>query len=398
MNSTNYSFTIPLDKYSPLNWLDYSARISTLVVHLIYILLVVIYKEFRLRSLLYLHHVNIVSLLICLHYVFYIGSIQPSFSSNQVRTLLYFLLTRKKQYSSFLSKKLNQILCYTSEIFWIVLKFLRLYSLLILTIYRYISVFKLQFLSKLNKNSNLMIASIFSVWLFSFVMAFSFKYIFSTTYAPNMLCYDGYSEDWIKSMLFFVAIFVVCYLIPSVLVIFFYRKIMKKLKAMSDHLNQDSMVVNQNSSASSQTRDPHSQSRARRNQVDAIFQVTSGKIELPNILYKFRQNKNKKIKRFAKQTIILNGLILFASFFSFLCDVSVTMSTNAYLDSMSQNLQKLVPIFRTIFLCILSAIPIFSVLYSQIISISMKSLTLKIKNTSIFSATKFNNSSMKSAV
>jgi len=222
-----------------------------------------------------------------------------------------------------------------------------------------------------------MIASIFSVWLFSFVMAFSFKYIFSTTYAPNMLCYDGYSEDWIKSMLFFVAIFVVCYLIPSVLIIFFYRKIMKKLKAMSDHLNQDS---------------------ARRNQVDAIFQVTSGKIELPNILYKFRQNKNKKIKRFAKQTIILNGLILFASFFSFLCDVSVTMSTNAYLNTMSQNLQKLVPIFRTIFLCILSAIPIFSVLYSQIISISMKSLTLKIKNTSIFSATKFNNSSMKSVV
>ena len=219
-----------------------------------------------------------------------------------------------------------------------------------------------------------------------------------TTYAPDMLCYAGYSENWLSSMLFFISIFLVCYLIPSILVIIFYRKIMKKLQAMSDHLNQDSTVVQQTSLQI--TNLSYRQSRARRNQVHAIFQVSSGQIELPNLLHRFRQNKNRKIKRFAKQTIILNGLILIATFFSLFSDVNVIMSAKSQMDSISQKLQKLVPIIRTIFLCIQLAVPIISLAYSPAISISFKNLSVKIKNSSFFnsSATRINSSSMRSNI
>ena len=132
------------------DYIDYIVRIGALLIHLIYILFIIYFKEFQIRSMVFLHHVNIVSTIYCIHYVFYIGNQTASFSSDGA----------------------NDFLCYLSEMIWINLKFLRLYSLLLLAVYRYTSVFRIQFHRTFNNNLYRMFLSIAAVWVFSIIMSF----------------------------------------------------------------------------------------------------------------------------------------------------------------------------------------------------------------------------------
>ena len=56
------------------NYLDYIMRFAALIIHAVYLLFLIYFKEFQVRSMLYLHHVNIVSMLYCLMYIMWIGS------------------------------------------------------------------------------------------------------------------------------------------------------------------------------------------------------------------------------------------------------------------------------------------------------------------------------------
>lgn len=66
------------------DFLDYIVRCAALMIHVVYVLFILYFKEFKSRTMLYLHHVNIISLFYCVHYVFYIGNQTASFSNNQV--------------------------------------------------------------------------------------------------------------------------------------------------------------------------------------------------------------------------------------------------------------------------------------------------------------------------
>ena len=56
------------------NYLDYFMRFVALIIHAVYLLFLIYFKEFQVRSMLYLHHVNIVSTLYCLMFIMWIGS------------------------------------------------------------------------------------------------------------------------------------------------------------------------------------------------------------------------------------------------------------------------------------------------------------------------------------
>ena len=45
------------------NYLDYIMRFVALIIHAVYLLFLIYFKEFQVRSMLYLHHVNIVSMM-----------------------------------------------------------------------------------------------------------------------------------------------------------------------------------------------------------------------------------------------------------------------------------------------------------------------------------------------
>ena len=195
-----------------MNYLDFFTRIVALVIHLVYVLFIIYFKEFQSRKMLFLHNVNIISMIFCIHYVFYIGN------------------------KSFTNAEVNAVLCYISELLWINLKYLRLYSLLLLAAYRYLSVFHIQLHRKFSSSLFLMSMSVGTVWMFSLVMSFALKYIFNTTYSLRY-CYEGFSENWLNSVLFFIFLIATSYIIPTVIVIVLYKKIINKLKQLTINLN-----------------------------------------------------------------------------------------------------------------------------------------------------------------
>lgn len=86
MNTTlNHTEIITLSLGLFTDYLDYITRIISLLIHLVYVLFLIYFKEFQNRNMLFLHNVNMISLLYCIHYVFYIGNQTASFSNNQVR-------------------------------------------------------------------------------------------------------------------------------------------------------------------------------------------------------------------------------------------------------------------------------------------------------------------------
>ena len=76
------------------NYLDYVMRFAALIIHAVYLLFLIYFKEFQVRSMLYLHHVNIVSLLYCLIYIMWIGSSTSANGTSKVTatTVLFYFL------------------------------------------------------------------------------------------------------------------------------------------------------------------------------------------------------------------------------------------------------------------------------------------------------------------
>ncbi len=96
-----------------LNITDYTCRVAGVVVHCLYFISICFFNAFRTRQFLFLHHVNFISFIYFIHYCAYIKGYTSSLSNNP---------------------EINDIFCNVSEILWIILKFLRLYSLSLLAL------------------------------------------------------------------------------------------------------------------------------------------------------------------------------------------------------------------------------------------------------------------------
>jgi hypothetical protein len=78
------------------NYLDYFMRFVALIIHAVYLFFLIYFKEFQVRSMLYLHHVNIVSMLYCLMFIMWIGSSTSANGTSKVTatTVLFYFLNR----------------------------------------------------------------------------------------------------------------------------------------------------------------------------------------------------------------------------------------------------------------------------------------------------------------
>jgi hypothetical protein len=103
---------VTIEVFSGIDYFDCTIRAVSALIHLLYFVSITFLKEFQSKNIFFQHHVNLVSLLFCLHYAFYINSKFPNFDSPAV----------------------NDILCKVSEFMWMMLNFLRLYALLALAV------------------------------------------------------------------------------------------------------------------------------------------------------------------------------------------------------------------------------------------------------------------------
>lgn len=205
-----------LTKYEELDHLknilhtfDIVVRFISLVLHIIFILVFIVSKSYRISSLLFINNANIVSFL-------YTG-LMCSYSFSR--------------YPAFQNENLNKILCSISEILWASMKYLRVYSILLIAVYRYIAVFKMKLFKKINKSVKLIISPILVLWIATLVVPVAIKYMLNTK-NYYLYCLDGYSDVFLNRFLYFLLNLILSIITPSILILFIYIFIIKRLNSL----------------------------------------------------------------------------------------------------------------------------------------------------------------------
>jgi len=307
-------------------------RVIAVIIHLVYFGFIIHLKDFRIRQMIYLHNVNFVGFVYCLHYLCYISSQSPTFSDQLI----------------------NDILCWFSSMLWLSLKYLRMYSLLLLAFYRYIAVFHITFHRTFTKNLCRMILGIVFVWIFSISISLIIKYAFKTKYSI-FYCFEGNSDDMNIVIGFLVVNNLTAIIIPMLLIIYVYIRIMLKVRELTSKIKLNK-VRSQSSKITQQDTMNTLNNSTRTLSTNTNTNSSNGGSRA--------QIKRNKQTNMALQLILINGSMILGSIFLIVIDVTLNLATsnnNFYILTQSQFSR---PIFRFIFLFTQSLIPILSIVLS----------------------------------
>lgn len=332
-NKTDFLASIHL----VVNYLDYAVRVYAVLVHLVYIFFIYYLKEFRNRTLVLLHHVNIVSFIYCLLFLFYIGSRFPSFSN----------------------KLIDDILCTMSEIVWAVVKLMRISSLLSLSLYRYLAVYHVHFYKFLNNNYLYLIQFIVIIWVVSISISIALKYLFQTTYSMYF-CTDGYSTHLDYLIGYFVVVILIN-LIFTVVIVALYIKILKKFKLLSDKVKNKGNQISPLSEPTANTNNNDNQSNIKPNNILSTQIIP---IKLTGFLRRKRRNNDAKQEKFARQFIFLNLCVIISTVLAMMVNFMMVIAENPQFSSLDLQLEELRPILRILFLLFQSCIPLMSLIFN----------------------------------
>ncbi|CAF0867405.1 unnamed protein product [Brachionus calyciflorus] len=221
MNFSNENLTAT-DRYDnvistnfAVNYIDLIIRLLSLIIHLVYFLIILLNKPLRSITYLYMHHVNLISLVYILHYVAY--------------------FTNRTVYLSD-DLKIEFIFCTLSELTWSFLYYTRTYSILLLAIYRYLAVFYINIYKNLNSSIYKILIPLGMVWLSATLFILILKFSLQTTHSI-FFCSPGFSNDLTIIIVNFCLVNIFCNLVPISLVVFIYLKILKKLRNINKNLS-----------------------------------------------------------------------------------------------------------------------------------------------------------------
>jgi hypothetical protein len=354
-----------------LNHFDNAVRVFTILVHLIYILASRVHRKFRSRSLLFLHHVNFINFLNSLHQM-YLNDSAYVFNNNYSENLL--------------NVNLRWIMCSLSETMCLTLKFLCMYSLVLLGMYRYFAVYHLNMYKKITKCSSSILIFIVFTWIVSILLGMAFKvggvYLRrSRNRKAHLNCHrDEVSIADYDHFFYMIFLTIFANLIPTILIFHLYRKVLKKLRVLEDSINRDfnvrkrsnssTVITSLNMNANHKTTQQPSKNCVKLS-IDSNTINTNFKNETFLRLLKPRHSSNmsilycnhdiniKKHHNFTKQILLLNVVIIF---YSYSTTVWLSMKqiflVKIYTDYVSLN--KILDIF---FLVMLSVAPIVSLFY-----------------------------------
>ena len=187
----------------------------SLAIHVFYFILIAFSKSLQKRTLLYSNHAVVANSLYLIVSMFYIPAPNPSFANPQA----------------------NANFCAFTEIVWIVSHYIRMYSILLIAVYRFIAVFKIAWYRKLNESIFNLLIPLVVIWAISIGFPFASKYIFQTTYSP-LMCLDGYSKYLGSTLGYFFFNYTIMTFIPTVTIIVIYVLITHKLNTLSSLLNK----------------------------------------------------------------------------------------------------------------------------------------------------------------
>ena len=280
MNATNITNIIqpPIDYVNiALTNISLIVSIITLVLHLVYFVIIIFSEELKKRTFLYANHAMVAS-------IFY-----PMFM-----TIYSFI-----SYPNTADPNLNSLLCSLSEIGWIFSNYIRMFSILLIALYRYLAVFKITWYKKINDSYVLLITPLVLIWVISIGCPIAAKNMFQTKVSPSM-CLDGYSLSFGMILGYFFFNYTIMTFAPAVFIVAIYVRITLKLNSMSSKFHKPGA----NTFGSNVTQENHSLGKAHSN----LSVETAATIYVGNSSHKIEK---KKEKRFANQFLILCTFMIF---------------------------------------------------------------------------------------
>lgn len=202
------------ESISFLNGFDGVTKICSFIIHVAYFLVVVWAKDFRHRSVLYVHHINFLGLVFCFNYVCWFGKVKLDYNDLM----------------------LNHVLCSITELSWAFLKCLRALSTLLLAVFRAFAVFKSDLFKIWVNSYACLLLGLVTCWMIAVALVLSAKYSFSTTYGP-VYCYDGFSKNLNDAFKYFILTTLLGVVLPSALVIVIYIMTNRFLKQLEKRMN-----------------------------------------------------------------------------------------------------------------------------------------------------------------
>nr|QVK45851.1 G protein-coupled receptor [Proales similis] len=194
--------------------LDITLRFIVVAEHLFYFCLVAVIAELRSTSFIYLHHVNLINLLICAHYLAFMKNLRPYLGNRE----------------------LNHVFCTISEIAWAWMKYMRSYSLFLLTFQRFTAAYYPKLFDRLKSRSGSAL-TLLSTWLIVLATVLVKKFSLNTRYGM-IYCTDGFSQQTLNSFLYFSLYCVMGVLVPVLLSMVLYELIHRKVKQLASSLNK----------------------------------------------------------------------------------------------------------------------------------------------------------------
>lgn len=192
-----------------------------LTTHFVYIILIVFIKEFRQKSLIFINHAAIVSIL------------------YPIAMLVFQYVSP----ASFADKQKLIILCSIFEYYWPLSIYMRMFSILLIAIHRYIGVFKPDLFKKINQLTWPLGLFIISAWLTAIGLTLIDKFSFGTTYMVTY-CLDGYSSVWEHSLGYALFYVILSMLVPGIAIVIIYVLINRKLKLLAQKTSKRPGTVN----------------------------------------------------------------------------------------------------------------------------------------------------------
>ena len=343
-NFSNGTNTVQL--FFLIDYADCSIRVLAVLVHILYFCLIPFLKEYRTRTSLCLHNINLVSMLYCIHYVFYINS----------------------KYLTYKEQRLD-IICRISEFFWMIFSFARLYSVLALAIYRYAAVYCIHLFKRINKSTKKVILMVSVPWLVSCLFSAILKFSLGTSYS-KWYCTDGFSEDMNNFIFYYILKLFLTSILPSIAIFVLYRKILTKMKQLSEKFRQnktgkrnseifilqENLIIPRSSSLHSRRRPNSSMS------IWFKYLFFTNRVHVEQNSY--GMSSTKKQKNLAKQIFLLNIFSIFNSLFSLVVSIQLILISHPRFFYIYYTLRDMRYSFRMSFLVIQTATPIISlVLY-----------------------------------
>lgn len=194
--------------------LDHVFRYLSVLIHLIYFAVFLFSKDLHKKHLIFVNHACLVSSIYCIITFFFIFGDTPNLG-NQI---------------------INDIVCSIIEIGWIFSSYIRMYSILLIAIYRYFAVFNQGVYKKISSSYLHIFGLISVVWLISIALPLISKYIFQTKVSP-FLCLDGFSTLFSNTLLYFIFNYFFMIIGPSFLIVYLYGMIIKRLKELGLRVN-----------------------------------------------------------------------------------------------------------------------------------------------------------------